>query len=469
MIKGKVTSYNPTKGYGFILGDDGKEYFAHVSKVVVRLEERLYVNEHVQFQILKKTPQYKCDEAINIQPLIELDVDETYQIVLNPFTRFPINEPSKFTGRKQSIKEGVSAIVNKNNILITGDRGIGKSSFANQLLYISEGDKFLLDKLNINLPANRHLAHITISIRSLPGMTLNEIAGRIVREIVTKFELLKREEIEHEIDLKLYKFKKKFIDQKGKLEDVLDIFGYDLIKIIDALHTNDGLIILIDEVENIDPSTNFANFIKNISEYFISEERKINFILSGIPCATVDLFLQHPSFLRLFQPLELKEFSTIESYELIETYLGEYKREFANRAKVKICRIARGYPVNLQLIGFYTYQIDKDNYIDDRDIDFAIDYIIENIKKGEFISKHESIGFGLAESILKFALKGRKDGVVSYKELKNVFKDETEESIVTSLEKLTKKEVFSKYSKGNYYIKDHLFIRYLKKLYDISK
>jgi serine kinase of HPr protein (carbohydrate metabolism regulator) len=124
-----------------------------------------------------------------------------------------------------------------NNILITGDRGIGKSSFANQLLYIAEGNNFLLNKMKIILPERKRLlSYATISIRTLPNMTLREIAGLIIRELIIKFDLIsKKREIEHQIDLKVYKYKTKSLETKKDFEDIFDIFGYDLIKIHDAL------------------------------------------------------------------------------------------------------------------------------------------------------------------------------------------------------------------------------------------
>ena len=327
MKKGKVVSFNPTNGYGWILGTDGKDYFAHRSKIVIRIEPRLYVNEYVQFESIQTSPKYKNEAAINIQPVTEIEDFTPYQIVQNPFSpRFPINRPEKFAGRKENIKSGTTSLVNMQNVLVTGARGIGKSSFANQLLYIAEGNSYLLDKMNLNLPKGKTFSFVTISIRTLPGMSLKDIAALILRELLIKFDLKKKSEIEHEIDLKIYKFKSKTLSNSQEYEEVLDIFGYDLIKIHDAMTPIDGILILIDEVENIDPDSNFANFVKNLSEYFISEERSINFILSGIPCAITNMFLQHPSFLRLFDPIELIELSTIESYELLDEAATRQKK-----------------------------------------------------------------------------------------------------------------------------------------------
>jgi hypothetical protein len=140
-------------------------------------------------------------------------------------------------------------------------------------------------------------------------------------------------------------------------------------------------LIFIDEVENIDPDSDFAQFVKNITEYFTTENRKISFILSGIPSSITDYFAQHPSFLRLFIPLEVKELSQIESYELIDGSMKNNTKNMDHSARSDICQVSKGYPVNLQLLGYYAYATDTDGIIDNEDIQYAISHIIENIKK----------------------------------------------------------------------------------------
>ena len=48
-MKGKVKFFSGSKGYGFITGDDGKDYFVHISAIPVGL--RLYEGDDVSFDV----------------------------------------------------------------------------------------------------------------------------------------------------------------------------------------------------------------------------------------------------------------------------------------------------------------------------------------------------------------------------------------------------------------------------------
>jgi len=48
-MKGKVKFFNVTKGFGFIIADDGKEYFVHHTGLVEGV--KLYENDEVVFDV----------------------------------------------------------------------------------------------------------------------------------------------------------------------------------------------------------------------------------------------------------------------------------------------------------------------------------------------------------------------------------------------------------------------------------
>jgi cold shock CspA family protein len=457
-MTGVVKFYNSERGIGKILGEDNIMYFAHYSKVVGRSYKILYVGEEVHFDIFKTKDKTKNDNAINIRPL-DLEM-ENIVVDHNPFyPDRPINEPRKFAGRRSQIIEAINALENNHNILITGERGIGKSSLANQLLYLSQGDNYLLEKFKIDIMHPIEYAPVVIKLKK--DSRIQDMSSKIILEYQRKYDIV-REKTEGNIDYTNYKLDVHKIDE----DKILDLFNYDIIKIHDVLGYRNGLLIFIDELENISSDNGLALFIKNTTEYFVTENRNINFILSGIPCELSKLFLEHKSFYRLFTPITLKELSTIETDELISTYFEQQRKHILDQTRQKMIALSKGLPINIQLLGFYTYQLDQDSRLDNEDLSNAIDYIISNIKREEYAKRHESIGYGLTENILKFICNSENERkTIEMETVARVFYANNENDIADALKIIEANELITKYSKGKYFIKDFLFHQYLNKYY----
>lgn len=56
MMHGSVKWFSPKKGYGFILGPEGKEYFCHFSEIIAEGFRNLNRNDEVSFDV-KETPK----------------------------------------------------------------------------------------------------------------------------------------------------------------------------------------------------------------------------------------------------------------------------------------------------------------------------------------------------------------------------------------------------------------------------
>ena len=65
MKKGVVKEYNPEKGFGFIIGEDGEDYFVHVSGLREHLKGKgLRVGQNVSFDV---DFGMRGDKAINVR------------------------------------------------------------------------------------------------------------------------------------------------------------------------------------------------------------------------------------------------------------------------------------------------------------------------------------------------------------------------------------------------------------------
>ena len=65
MIQGTVKEYDPYKGFGFITGDDGEDYFVHVSGLRIDMKKKgLRKGQRVLFDVMFDV---KGDRAVNVR------------------------------------------------------------------------------------------------------------------------------------------------------------------------------------------------------------------------------------------------------------------------------------------------------------------------------------------------------------------------------------------------------------------
>lgn len=66
MSQGTVKWFNASKGYGFITGEDGKDYFVHFSAITMEGFKTLEEGQNVTFDIEEGQ---KGPQAGNVKPL----------------------------------------------------------------------------------------------------------------------------------------------------------------------------------------------------------------------------------------------------------------------------------------------------------------------------------------------------------------------------------------------------------------
>jgi CspA family cold shock protein len=125
VMKGKVKSYSSPYGYGFVIGDDGDEYFVHWTFILMQGFRFLSPGERVEFDPFDT---YRGKQARNIH-LTSTPASVTGPLRENPFTpQAPVTDPAKFAGRKTALGAAARSLFARKNIFVIWERGVGKSS-----------------------------------------------------------------------------------------------------------------------------------------------------------------------------------------------------------------------------------------------------------------------------------------------------------------------------------------------------
>lgn len=65
-MQGKVKWFNAQKGYGFVVGEDGKDYFAHQTAILMDGFRQLSPDDAVEFEVVEDP---KGPRAANVKRL----------------------------------------------------------------------------------------------------------------------------------------------------------------------------------------------------------------------------------------------------------------------------------------------------------------------------------------------------------------------------------------------------------------
>ena len=386
------------------------------------------------------------------------------QLKANPFTpQLPIIDPEKFAGRKNPIKNAVDALYNNKNIIISGERGIGKSSLAYQLINLAEGEKTLINKLHIET-SDFEFSYLIADHRCVPGNTiadiLNSLHVSLYSQINKKGEDTKK--TEWGLDLKLFHYNQKHESEKIKISDMVSKF-VDLINEIvksDPGHYN-GICFLIDEVDALPPDIELAHFLKaSVEALQFKGHKNVSFIIAGITGTIINLITQHPSFARLFENIELHRMTGEELEEIIISALRGTGVGIIDNTKKQIILYADRFPEPVHLLGYHSFKFDNNSIIEQSDLQLALNFIIKELKNQEFNDLYEKAGRGLSEAIIRFmAMSDSVEMSVNHISKMTGIKERTTALIMADL---ASSGILIKVKGKKYKIKDPLFRIYLR-------
>lgn len=217
----------------------------------------------------------------------------------NPFTPDRPVSPEYFAGRKDEIHKIEKAIERTvagmaENVLVTGERGIGKSSLGRYARLLAEKRDFV----TAFVPATDQM-----SISQLCYAIMRDLQENARKPMLREFMEGIRERVKisfplGEVDLRT----------REPLDWAIE-FAYLLGEFWDTVAKQyQGLFILVDELDRIAlRQPELASFLKSLFEKLIVDGReKIMFAVIGSPALVESFQREHPSVIRSFVPIELE-------------------------------------------------------------------------------------------------------------------------------------------------------------------
>lgn len=382
------------------------------------------------------------------------------------FPNRPVQNPEYFEGRKEQVEEAVDALFqtlnnNPKHFIITGDRGIGKSSLLLQIKLLAQGNNALTDKLEIDKGCDK-FDYLVSWVDAVENQSLANLVLNILNELQTTIEsFFSSFTFELELGGFVQISKKESTDKS--IADIVNEFCKQIKCVNEKLKKKSkyGIIIFIDELDKLNPQSGIASFLKLSTEKLNREGiNNISFACSGITGAIQKLESDHASIFRTLRDIPLNRFSEKESEEILLN--GFEKAGFTYDKKVveEIYKLAGGFPEPLHIIGSEILSVGEDLHLSIEDFYLAKEKVIRDVRKNKLGELLKKAGYGKYQLILEAMANYELQNVplVVITEHLNVESNQ----ISTNLGTLIDKEIITRVDRSVYSFVDPLLKEYIK-------
>lgn len=296
--------------------------------------------------------------------------------VTSPFTPGSPVPYELFVGRKKKIKEIIryvdqSLAGKQENVFLSGDRGIGKSSMASFLRYYVSTQRNILG-IHAFLGG---VSTVEEMVRYIFDQLLKETKGQpSFNSISTLFG-------KHIKEVGLFGISLSFNPPEKNLRELVRNFPeaiYNLLKKIKAQRS--GLFIVLDDINGLVEKEEFANWYKSFVDEVAThyQDFPVFIMLIGLPEMRDVMARLQPSLMRIFRVEDIEKLSDNEVKSFLSKAFKKVNIEIKVKAMEYLVTYTSGLPLFMHEIGDATFWSDDDGIIDEID---AIDGILEAAEK----------------------------------------------------------------------------------------
>lgn len=382
---------------------------------------------------------------------------------INPFMPNSPVPTAMFAGRYNEIVElekGLFQTKNGHNThyLITGERGIGKSSLMLYMKHVSCGNVQSINHGEFNFTT----INIVISDRTDLVALVKLIQRNISRELgkVEKIRTFLNETWSFVQRIKVMDSGIDPAENISEIDMLIDDFSYSLSETCKRVKSGsktennlDGILFLIDEADNASTDLRIGYFFKAVTELLQQHDcSNVMFVVAGLPDVIEKLFCSHKSSVRLFNQLTIKELSPSDRKYVIDkgiesgNAINTEKTTVTEAAKSFISTISEGYPHFIQQFAYSAFDHNSNGEITEEDAvnsafktGGALDAIGNRYYSSYFHEKIKSDEYRQVLSIMAENL----NSWIKKKEIRDKFTGD-EKTLSNALQALTKRKIILK-------------------------
>lgn len=273
-----------------------------------------------------------------------------------------VKDVDRFAGRDDELMALSTALQSHGaQIVLYGQRGVGKSSLARQLVKLATNDRELIARLK--QPPFEPLDFVPVylacddSIKNVEMLMLRLLSDEEALASWVPFKVVEKKssgEIGSKFSVKVIELGGKKTDaiteRAQEIEsDIVSVFTTACRAVVKTGVAKHGLLIIVDEFDRIKNREGLASLLKTLGP------EGVTFALVGVATTVQDLVTEHESVARQLadgsvhvKPMRDEEL--LEIFDRAEALL-EKKQTFDPAARAWIVKIARGHPFYVHLIG----------------------------------------------------------------------------------------------------------------------
>lgn len=239
---------------------------------------------------------------------------------------------------------------------LSGERGIGKSSLASFVKYLSERDHRILG-------LHTFLGGVT----SLEEM-VRRVFDRLLKESIgtSWHEKVKRFFGDHIREVGLFGISVEFGAPDQDLKRMVHDFAPALRNLIEKVKDEKkGILLILDDINGLASSDAFANWLKSLVDEISTSQRPLPLciLLVGIEARRQSLIGLQPSLARVFEIVEIQSWNIEETSEFFKQSFSKVGITIEDGAMDILNKYTGGLPVLAHEIGDAAFNVDTDNII----------------------------------------------------------------------------------------------------------